>query len=433
MGKQEEPIEIYSEEYRKGRLGKRYNIRLAVYPSYIEGESFWLSDGELSQNTMPFNVPLTQVRSYIENYVDDEKILQIEYSKDKTYSGNKSVVAIIGIEDCEHWVQLIDKAKKDAVVREKQEREAAVLRKQREEEERELRQKREMAATGFMKDCYTFHITPSMPMYELANGQFDIKLLYIDNERNLHFLNIDAQEEQESHMVIPKDKLHYWETAARLSYTIGSNEDTITYGGSLTGNFITQTPMVWNEILDRIIGMEEGAAYCDHIAHAGGALNDFSTDPMKVKAVNVIMNFYSDSKGEYINIELPGSIYDFLEKNYPECKFDVVMERENPRPKPEPIPEPVPAPEPEPIPEPVKVAEPVITAVPKPAEPEPVKVSAPVPEKIKEENKMSDAQEEKISVDTFKEKLDKLVLLKDSGLLTEEEFATEKAKLLSLL
>lgn len=232
-------------------------------------------------------------------------------------------------------------------------------------------------------------------------------------------------------MVITKDKLHYWETAAGLSYTIGSNEDTITYGGSLTGNFITQTPMVWNEILDRIIGMEEGAAYCDHIAHAGDALNDFSADPMKVKAVNVILNFYSDSKGEYINIELPGSIYDFLEKNYPECKFDVVMERENPRPKPEPIPEPVPAPEP--IPEPVKVAEPVVTAMPKPAEPEPVKVSAPVPEKIKEENKMSDAQEEKISVDTFKEKLDKLVLLKDSGLLTEEEFATEKAKLLSLL
>ena len=30
MGKQEEPIEIYSEEYRKGRLGKRYNIRLAI-------------------------------------------------------------------------------------------------------------------------------------------------------------------------------------------------------------------------------------------------------------------------------------------------------------------------------------------------------------------------------------------------------------------
>lgn len=37
------------------------------------------------------------------------------------------------------------------------------------------------------------------------------------------------------------------------------------------------------------------------------------------------------------------------------------------------------------------------------------------------------------SLDTFKEKLDKLVLLKESGLLTEVEFATEKVKLLGLL
>lgn len=420
MGKQEEPIEIYSGEFRKGRLGKRYTVRLAVYPTYIEGESFWLSDGELSQNTMPFNVPLAQVRSYMENYVNDEKILQIEYSKDKTYSGNKNYAAITGIEDCEHWITLLDKAKKEAVVREKEAREAEVKRKQQEEEERELRKRREAAAAGYMKECYSFHVKEGRPVYAFTDEQFGKAVLYIDEGKSLHFLNIDAMEEQESHMVIPHEKLHYWEKAAKLSYTVGGDDDTSFYGGSLTGDFLTQTPLVWNEILDRIVGMEEGAAYSDHIANAGAALDEFSTDASKVKAINVILNFHSQNKGDYVNIELPADVYDFLEQNYAEQKYEVVMERERPVPEPEP--------------EPVKEVKPVMEAVPKQAEPEPVKESVGIPEKIKEENIMSDAQnEEKISVDTFKEKLDKLVLLKESGLLTEAEFATEKSKLLSLL
>ena len=57
-------------------------------------------------------------------------------------------------------------------------------------------------------------------------------------------------------------------------------------------------------------------------------------------------------------------------------------------------------------------------------------VSQPITHMGEEEVEMSD---EKITVDEFKEKLDKLMLLKDAGILSEAEFSAEKAKLISLM
>lgn len=57
-------------------------------------------------------------------------------------------------------------------------------------------------------------------------------------------------------------------------------------------------------------------------------------------------------------------------------------------------------------------------------------VSEPITHMGEEEAVMSD---EKITVDEFKEKLDKLMLLKDAGILSEAEFSAEKAKLISLM
>lgn len=43
---------------------------------------------------------------------------------------------------------------------------------------------------------------------------------------------------------------------------------------------------------------------------------------------NVILNFYSDSKQQYVDIELPYDIYNFLSTYLPEKKYSIVEELE---------------------------------------------------------------------------------------------------------
>ena len=95
------------------------------------------------------------------------------------------------------------------------------------------------------------------------------------------------------------------------------------------------------------------------------------------------------------DIELPQEIYNFLQTHLPEKKYEIVSEVEK------------------------------HNAVNK-AINEQKMINAP-------ETKAALPNAEKLSFDEFKEKVDKLKIMKDAGLLSDEEFNAEKTKLLALI
>lgn len=102
-------------------------------------------------------------------------------------------------------------------------------------------------------------------------------------------------------------------------------------------------------------------------------------------------------KKQYIDIELPSDIYNFLQTYLPEKKQNIVLELE------------------------------------KKAIIEQELLGVESEEKRKLEVKKQQGVDANDSIEAFKLKVDKLKMMKDADLLTVEEFNIEKAKLLEML
>lgn len=78
------------------------------------------------------------------------------------------------------------------------------------------------------------------------------------------------------------------------------------------------------------MGMAVGTALTYKPAEQKAVNTSFSIDSdiKKIDDRSVILNFYSDIKKQYIDIELPQDIYNFLQTNLPEKKYGIVDELE---------------------------------------------------------------------------------------------------------
>lgn len=122
---------------------------------------------------------------------------------------------------------------------------------------------------------------------------------------------------------------------------------------------------------------------------------DLTSETKRIDERNVLLNFFSDERKQYIDIELPQDIYNFLQTYLPEKKYEIVNEVEK-----------------------HNVINKVIDNKKMLDSPE-TKVMLPVPEKL--------------SIDDFKEKVEKLKIMKEAGLLSDDEFQDEKTRLLSMI
>ena len=57
----EKCIDSYYGKYKNGILGKKSDIKLAIYPSKIEGMGFSLCDNKLSKDTISFKIPYSDI------------------------------------------------------------------------------------------------------------------------------------------------------------------------------------------------------------------------------------------------------------------------------------------------------------------------------------------------------------------------------------
>lgn len=178
----------------------------------------------------------------------------------------------------------------------------------------------------------------------------------------------------------------------RIHYTTSINGKSSSFGGSINGATISKFRTIFNGILFGPMGMAIGAvsSYKPQTITLPENTFEMSSETKTIDDRSVILNFFSDAKRQYIVIELPADIYNFLQTHYPEKKYDIVLELEK-----------------ENI--------------------------------VKEQKQLGIGQEQQKQIsgendmESFENRVKKLKMMYDNGLLSDEEFAREKAKMLELI
>ena len=148
--------------------------------------------------------------------------------------------------------------------------------------------------------------------------------------------------------------------------------------------------------------MTAGALLTYKPAQQTPSSTNFSLDSevIKIDDRNIILNFYSDMKKQYIDIELPMDIYNFLQTHLPEKKYGIVEELER-----------------------KAVVHQSVEAIQSGAV---LSHGTATPS-----TKLLDSNEN--TMEAFKVKVEKLKMMKEAGLLSEKEFEEERKKLLGLI
>lgn len=407
----ENSIECFYGEYKKSILGKKYSMKLYVYPSYLEGIGFLWYDGELNDEATSFKISLDEFKEISIIDVKGNKGINIKYQLKKSIVSNSEKISIVimGIEKYQESIDLVEDIQKKYIERIRVQNEIQKkqeLEQKKQEQERALRiVEEEKSARKYIEDCYNFHIaTNNNPFFELFKEDYQIAVIYIDKERNINFLRVDGINHDESNGVIPFSKIHYYEKAGNIHYASEVNSRHSSYGGSITGSTFSKRATFWSGLLLGPMGMVGGALFSHKPSKIDIPTIDFniSSDIKKIDDRNVMLNYYSDNHKQYIDIELPASIFNFLQTHLLEKKYDIVMELEK------------------------KSA--VYQATKQ------IENGSFLSGLILGQNN-SEMQENQSSneMTIFKQKLEKLKLMYDAGILTDNEFDLEKKKLIELI
>ena len=230
-------------------------------------------------------------------------------------------------------------------------------------------------------------------------------MVYIDENKSLNFLKIDGYAHEENNAIIAYENIHYYEKAGSVSYATDINGNYSSFGGSMTGGNFSKLATAGGGLLFGFMGMALGAALTYKPAERTAISTSFSIDSdiKKIDDRSVMLNFYSEMKKQYIDIELPQDIYNFLQTYLPEKKYGIVDELEK------------------------KTV---------------VRQSADIIEqgRLLKADIQSDIQsieqkkmQETDAMENFKLKVEKLKVMKEAGLLSDEKFAEEQEKLLNMI
>lgn len=395
----EKVIDFYYDDYKNGLIGKKYKFKLFVYPSYIEGHALELYAGVISSNTISFNIPNSDIIKIYESAYNNKRVLLVEYKYSSMVSTSTETLLFFGIEDSEKWIHLINDAKNSylQLLAKKKQIEA-----EREEYKKQLGIEKEKNALDFYQSCYSFHIKEGTPFYKLFEDTNKTALIYINDNRDINFLKIDGYAEEESTGLIEYDKIHYYERVGSVHYTTHIRGTYSNYGGGFTGANYSKLLTAGGGMLFGMMGMAAGALFSYKPSKQEPINTTFEIDSHvnKVDDRNILLNFYSDSQKQYIDISLPHDIYNFLQTYLPEKKYSIVEELEK------------------------KTA--VYNASNLIEKQNPLNAY----EDRDSENHLQDSNE---IISEFKQKIDKLTIMRDSGILTQEEFEWQKQKILESL
>ena len=247
----------------------------------------------------------------------------------------------------------------------------------------------------FYDDCYNFHIKDGTKRFDVLADKNKLVTIFVDENKSLRFLQIDGYKRLEDVGVITYDNIHYYERAGAVHYVSETNGDLTNTSGQFTGASISKAAVLTSGILFGAMGLATAALMSYKPAQSTPSETHLSlkSEARRIDERSVILNYYSLEEKQFVDMELPQEIFNYLQTYLPEKKYDIVKEIER------------------------------HTAVSKASVSE-----LPPPEKAKEL-----PSDEKLSIDEFKEKVEKLKFMHDAGLLDDAEFEAEKKKLLQNL
>lgn len=393
-GREEKLIDVFNGEYKNGILGKKNKVTLYVYEKHIEGKGAGYWDGKFHEYDCKSGYEY--IKTVGEKDINGSECIAIEYMANQenglfVTASNTITVYFPNLENRETVVGCIERIRKDV-------NEALKIKKQQEWERKARRQIEEQQykeeCSQFFSKCYDFHIAANgNPYYELQNDDLFLACIYIDRQKNLNFLRIDGMNQEESNAYIPYEKIHYYEKAGSIHYITDINGTYTSFGGRITGGSVSKKAALLGGILLGPMGMAAGAVLTHNPKDIEMPQDSFeiSSEVREIDDRSVILNYFSDNRQQYIDIELPADIYNFLQTHLSEKKYGIVLEIEKKNAL-------------------------------KQHEDEQKRISQNTAGEICDS-----------SSDAFESKVRKLKFMYDSGLLTEEEFAAEKRKLLSQL
>lgn len=364
-------IGYYSGTYRKGLFGKKHDTKVLIYTDTIEGIGHTWHEDELSSETEQFRIEMNEITEIYIKEIEGNIGIWIEYlSNQSIVSKQIKYQIIMGIDQYIEAVELIKKVRLEDIQKRKQE-------KDKKQEELRVHEHKievqESVAKKFYNDCYDYHISKEdNPYFNLYRDRYVACLLYIDRKKDLNFLRIDGYNQEEFNGIIPYSKIHYFEKAGAIHYTTEINSQYSSFAGNITGASFSKKTSLWAGLLLGPMGMAAGAL----LTHKPTMIElpnielNVESSLTKIDERNVILNYYSDTQKQYIDMELPQEIYNFLQTYLGEKRYEIVMEEEK------------------------------------------IKAS------------------QAIQLEDFKIKLEKLKMMYDMGILTELEFDNEKMKLL---
>ena len=372
-------------EYKANILGKKNIVSLYIYENTISGTGVSYFEGKFIEKY--FDIEYQNIKSIEETTIQGNLCLCINYSEKDTLFKNAIFSLyfpnVEGIGEAKRILQ--DLQKKD-----EEERIAKYKEEYARKEQKLLEQKkRKEECQQYFSDCYNFHIAnESNPYFELQNNDLQFTCIYIDKQKNLNFLKIDGYSKEESNAYISFDKIHYYEKAGNVYYTSDINGNFSNYGGSFTSATISKGATALGGLLFGTMGLAAGALLTHVPSKVEMPTSTFniSSEVHKIDDRSVVLNYYSDAKQQYMDMELPADIYNFLQTHLPEKKYGIVVEIEK------------------------KNAVKNITSI-----------EGKSVEKITQNDDMS----------AFENKIKKLKMMYDNGILTEEEFVAEKKRILS--
>lgn len=387
----ETPLASGSAEVKRGGIfGTKYSVSLFIYKSKISGAAFAQYGDELVHST--FDIEYDKIADIRILFFEGKECLTITEKSSPIFTDSSTApprLVFLGLNNQKELASIAETARQEYM----------------EERQRQIEAERqfEEAALTYYTNCYSFHVKENTPIYTFSKGKNEIVALYIAQDKSLNFLQINGYKQEESVGVIPYDRIHYYEKAGNVSYTTDIHGSYSSYGGSFTGGKYSKLAAAVGGALFGYMGMTAGALFSYKPAKQEPINTNFSLDSdiVKIDDRNVILNFYSEPKRQYVDIELPQDMYNFLQTHLPEKKYGIVEELER-----------------------QAAIHQSMQAI------QSGTILHVGPQSIPQ--KISTIQADD-SMDAFKRKVEKLKLMKDSGLLSDEEFDEERKKLLSQL
>ena len=392
MGIYEKYLYVITTEYQIGIL-KKLQMHVYLYESCIQCAGVSIKGDTISDSISTYEIPYTDlISAELTNY-RNEPCLKLQFKIASVFTAKVNTeLYILGAESFEECRDKILLFKEQYLAKKAQQEE---LKKSQLAKRENAKKQYEIEAEDFYKNCYNFHVKENTPVFTLYEEKNQIVLIYIDNSKGLNFLKINGYDKSEDVGLIPYDKIHYYEKAGDIHYVAETNGSYSSFGGSLTGATFSKRAALLHGFLFGPMGMATAALMSYKPAEQKPTETHFDirSETVRIDERSVILNFYSDEKQQYVDIELPQNIYNFLQTHIPQKRYMIVSELEK-------------------------------HAAVQNAALDQKTIEAP-------SEKLQLPEAKKLTMEEFKEKVEKLKLMNEAGILTEEEFAQAKAELLS--